>query len=165
MRGPSGWPGGRALVSAGAADERAADERAGDEEESRTNAGRHEDPAGPAESADGAEPDARFILANERTFLAWSRTALALVVAGLGIVQLLPPFPGIPWGRRLIGTPLILLGSVVAVVGYLEWTANQRALRRGEHMRHSRLPAILAAAIAIVGLAAAVLALLSGIIR
>ena len=48
--------------------------------------------------AEGAEPDVRFTFANERTFLAWSRTALALVVAGLGVVQLLPPFPGVPWG-------------------------------------------------------------------
>ncbi len=47
---------------------------------------------------DGTEPDPRFTFANERTFLAWSRTALALVVAGLGVVQLLPPFPGVPWG-------------------------------------------------------------------
>ena len=46
---------------------------------------------------DGTEPDPRFTFANERTFLAWSRTALALVVAGLGVVQLLPPFPGVPW--------------------------------------------------------------------
>ena len=40
--------------------------------------------------------DPRFTFANERTCLAWSRTALALVVAGLGIVQLLPPFRGVP---------------------------------------------------------------------
>jgi len=134
-------------------------------EEGRTDASRHEDPAGPAESADGAEPDARFTLANERTFLAWSRTALALVVAGLAIVQLLQPFPGVPWGRRIIGTPLILLGSVVAVISYLEWTGNQRALRRGEPMSRSRLPAILAVTIATIGLVAAALALLSGVTR
>ncbi len=108
------------------------------------------------------EPDARFTLANERTFLAWCRTALALVAAGLGIVQLLPPFPGVPWGRHIIGTPLILLGSVVAVASYLEWARNQRALRRGEPMLHSRLPAILAVTIAVIGLAAAVLGLVSG---
>jgi putative membrane protein len=133
-----------------------------DEEEGSTDTSRPEDPAGPAEPADGTEPDARFTLANERTFLAWSRTALALVVAGLAIVQLLPPFPGVPWGRHIIGTPLIILGSVVAVISYLEWTRNQRALRRGEPMTHSRLPGILAVTIAIIGLLAAVLALQSG---
>ena len=78
------------------------------------------------------EPDVRFSYANERTFLAWIRTALALVAAGLAIVQLLPPFHGIRWGRHAIGIPLILLGAVVAVYSYLEWHANQRALRRGE---------------------------------
>ena len=58
------------------------------------------------------KPDPRFTLANERTFLAWSRTALALVAAGLGIVQLLPPFQGVPLGRHLLGVPLIVLGAV-----------------------------------------------------
>jgi putative membrane protein len=85
------------------------------------------------------------------------------VVAGLAIVQLLPPFPGVPWGRHLIGTPLILLGSVVAVMSYLEWNGNQRALRRGQSMARSRLPPILAVTITLIGLAAAALALLSGV--
>jgi putative membrane protein len=85
------------------------------------------------------------------------------VAAGLAIVQLLPPFPGVPWGRHVIGTPLILLGSVVAVISYLEWNGNQRALRRGESVSRSRLPGILAVTIAIVGLLAAALAVLSGL--
>ena len=109
----------------------------------------------------GAEPDARFTFANERTFLAWIRTALALVAAGLAIVQLLPPFHGIRWGRHAIGIPLILLGAIVAVVSYLEWDANQRALRRGDPPRHSRLPQLLAVIVGLVALAAAVLALIS----
>src|ERR1700751_3163203 len=75
---------------------------------------------------DGIEPDPRFTYANERTFLAWSRTALALVVAGLGIVQLLPPFPRVPVGRHLLGVPLIVLGAVLAVAAYVEWVRNQR---------------------------------------
>ncbi len=119
-------------------------------------------PAPPAAAPPaGAEPDARFTFANERTFLAWIRTALALVASGLAIVQLLPPFHGIRWGRHAIGIPLILLGAVVAVVSYLEWDANQRALRRGDPPRHSRLPQLLAVIVGLVALAAAVLALIS----
>ena len=121
------------------------------------------DPATTNTDDDGTEPDARYPLATERTFLAWSRTSLALVVGGLAIAQLLPPFPGIPWGRHLIGTPLILLGCGVSVISYTEWKASQRALRHGEPLPRSRLPQILAITIAAVGLLAAALALLSGV--
>jgi putative membrane protein len=112
-------------------------------------------------SGDEAEPDARFTFANERTFLAWSRTALALVTAGLAIIQLLPAFPGVPWGRRIIGIPLILLGAVVVIAGYVEWMANQRALRRGEPVGRSRLPVIMTVTIAVIGLIAVAVSLLS----
>jgi putative membrane protein len=111
----------------------------------------------------GTEPDPRFTFANERTFLAWSRTALALVVAGLGIVQLLPPFPGVPAGRRLIGIPLIVLGAVLAVFAYTEWVRSQRAIRRGEPLPRSILPWILAATIAGIAVIAAVVLLVSAL--
>jgi putative membrane protein len=118
---------------------------------------------GPEADDAGAEPDARFTFANERTFLAWNRTALALVVAGLGIVQLLPPFPGVPWGRHLIGVPLIALGAVVALAGYAEWILNQRALRRGQPLPRSLLPVILAVTITSIALLSAIVLLLSAI--
>jgi len=118
--------------------------------------------AGP-ESGPESEPDARFTFANERTFLAWSRTALALVVAGLGIVQLLPPFPRVLWGRHLIGVPLIVLGAVVAAAGYLEWARNQRALRRGDPMPKSLLPVVLTVTITCVAVVSAIVLLLSAI--
>ena len=111
----------------------------------------------------GTEPDPRFTFANERTFLAWSRTALALVVAGLGIVQLLPPFPGVPAGRHLLGVPLIALGAVLAIAAYVEWVRNQRALRRGEAMPLSIMPWILAATITGIAIIAAVVLLLSAL--
>jgi len=123
------------------------------------------DEAGPDAGADdaGTEPDARFTFANERTFLAWSRTALALVVAGLGIVQLLPPFPGVSWGRHLIGVPLIVLGALVAVTGYAEWVRNQRALRQGLPLPRSVLPVLLTGTITAIGLLSGVVLLLSAI--
>ncbi len=111
----------------------------------------------------GAEPDVRFTLANERTFLAWNRTALALVVAGLGIVQLLPPFPRVPWGRHVLGIPLIVLGAVVSVTAYLEWRRNQMALRRREPMPRSVLPRILVSTITGVAALSAVILLVSAV--
>jgi uncharacterized membrane protein YidH (DUF202 family) len=49
------------------------------------------------------------------------------------------------------------------VISYLEWKASQRALRHGEPLPRSRLPQILAIAITVIGLIAAVLALLSAV--
>jgi putative membrane protein len=120
-------------------------------------------PGAVAHDTGGTEPDPRFTFANERTFLAWSRTALALVVAGLGIVQLLPPFPGVPLGRHLLGVPLIVLGAVLAVVAYAEWVRNQHALRRGEPMPKSNMPWILAATITGMAIIAAIVLLISAV--
>jgi len=117
----------------------------------------------PRSADDGTEPDPRFTFANERTFLAWSRTALALVVAGLGVVQLLPPFPGVPWGRHVLGVPLIVFGAVVAVVAYSEWVRSQRALRHGQPLPRSVMPQLLAAVITVIAAIAAVVVLVSAL--
>ena len=117
----------------------------------------------PEPDDDGTEPDPRFTFANERTFLAWSRTALALVVAGLGIVQLLPPFPGVPQGRHLLGVPLIVFGAVVAVTAYVEWGKSQRAMRHSQPLPRSVMPIIMAAVIATMGVLSAVVVLLSAL--
>jgi putative membrane protein len=120
-------------------------------------------PGTAAEDKEGKEPDPRFTFANERTFLAWSRTALALVVAGLGIVQLLPPFPGVPAGRHLLGVPLIVLGAILAVVAYGEWVRNQRALRRGKPLPRSIMPWLLSATVAGMAIISAIVLLLSAL--
>ena len=121
------------------------------------------DAESPGSADDGTEPDPRFTFANERTFLAWSRTALALVVAGLGVVQLLPPFPGVPWGRHVLGVPLIVFGAVVAVVAYAEWVKSQRALRRGEPLPRSIMPRLLTVVITAMAVIAAVVVLVSAL--
>ncbi len=123
------------------------------------------------EPADGdadvaeSEPDARFTFANERTFLAWTRTALAFVVAGLAVVQLLPPFPGVPWGRHVLGVPLIVIGAVIAVTSYSQWVRSQQAIRRGQPLPRSVLPKILAIAITAMAIVSAVVLLVSAVLK
>ncbi len=112
---------------------------------------------------DGTEPDPRYTFANERTFLAWSRTALALVVAGLGVVQLLPPFPGVPWGRHVLGVPLIVFGAVVAVTAYREWITSQRAMRLDQPLPRSIMPVVMTVIIAAMAVVAAVVVLVSAL--
>jgi putative membrane protein len=107
----------------------------------------------PDSGGDGTEPDARYTFANERTFLAWSRTALALVVAG----------PGVPWGRHVLGVPLIVFGAVVAVTAYREWGRSQRAMRLGLPLARSVMPLLLAVVIATMAVISAVVILASAL--
>ncbi|MHA6793840.1 YidH family protein [Pseudonocardia bannensis] len=109
------------------------------------------------DAGNGREPDYRFTLANERTFLAWLRTALALDAAGLAVAHLLPELV-VPGAREAVALALVLLGAVVAVSGYRRWRAYQRAMRRDEPLPPTRLPGILMAALT--GLAVLTLALL-----
>jgi putative membrane protein len=106
----------------------------------------------------GTDPDVRFSYANERTFLAWNRTALALVAAGLAVATLLPTLD-VRYGRRIIGVPLIALGAVLAWASYRRWQGNERAMRLGQPLPPSNLPTILAAGISIAAVVAAVVAL------
>lgn len=116
-------------------------------------------------SAPGTEPDARFTFANERTFLAWNRTALALVAAGLAIVQLLPPFAGVPWGRHVIAVPLIVLGGVISAMSYVEWRRDQGAMRLGRPLPPSVLPRLLTGTIAGLAAVTATVVILSQVLK
>ncbi len=117
----------------------------------------------PGSADDGTEPDPRYTFANERTFLAWSRTALALVVAGLGVVQLLPPFPRVPWGRHVLGVPLIVFGAVVAVTAYSEWVRCQRAMRLSQPLPRSFMPRVLTLVITVMAVISGIVVLASAL--
>ena len=112
---------------------------------------------GAPEQPDEEEPDVRFTYANERTFLAWNRTALALIATGVAATQLLPKLE-VAWGRRLLGLPLIALGAVVAVESLRQWRANERAMRYRQPLPRSIMPHVLAAGIVAVGVMAVVVA-------
>lgn len=99
----------------------------------------------------GETPDYRFTLANERTFLAWVRTALALMAAGVAVVQFVP---GLSALRHVLGFVLIALGGVVATVAYTHWERNERAMRLGERLPHSPVPRMVAAVLALASFAA-----------
>ena len=102
-----------------------------------------------------SEPDARFTLANERTLLAWTRTALALLAAGLAAQQFLPATP-LGVDRRLIGFPLLLAAAVVGLGAYPQWRRTDRALRTAQPLPSSPVPAIAAILVGVVAAVAAV---------
>ena len=104
----------------------------------------------------GRDPDPRFTLANERTFLAWNRTALALMAGGLAVSRLLPDFD-LPGGNAWLGVPLTLLGGSLAFISYYRWYAVERAMREDQPIPIARVPAMLGLAIAAVAVFSAIL--------
>jgi putative membrane protein len=101
-------------------------------------------------------PDPRFTMANERTFLAWNRTALALIGGGLAVEQFLDTGRTT---RLVLAIPLIVLGAVVAASSYSRWRANEAAMGRGDPLEPSRMPMLVAASFALLSLGALVLAI------
>lgn len=102
------------------------------------------------------EPDQRFTLANERTLLAWIRTALALDASGLAVIRFAPQL-GPAGGREAVGIALVLLGAIAAVVGYGRWAKVDRALRSGGPLPRSAALKILAYSLAALSVATVVL--------
>ena len=117
-------------------------------------------PRAVAKDEDGTEPDPRFTFANERTFLAWIRTALALVAGGVAVVQLVPEF-SVAGGRRVLGVALILLAIIVSGASYRRWQRNELALRLNQPLPPSRLPWLVAIGLLVVAALALILVLLS----
>src|SRR6476620_7792322 len=81
--------------------------------------------------SEGNEPDYRFSLANERTFLAWIRTALALIAGGVLLKQFAVSLHP-QWLMVVLGVILAALAALLSAVAYFRWRDNEIA------MRHSR---------------------------
>lgn len=87
---------------------------------------------------DGEEPDPRFTLANERTFLAWTRTALAFLAGGIALEAF--ELPGIePGVRRGVAVLVIVISMAISAGAAVRWVRIERALR---HSRPLPAPAI-----------------------
>ena len=116
---------------------------------------------GDAGSTDGRdEPDYRFTLANERTFLAWIRTSLGFLAGGVAVRQLVEPFD-ITGGRTALALLAIGASALLAGGGYLRWRSVQAAVRRGDPLPPAHLVPVVAAGVLVVAVVAFVLVALA----
>ena len=106
----------------------------------------------------GEEPDPRFTFANERTFLAWIRTSLALLASGIALDAFVRDVPD--FLRRTAALILIVTGIVCSVAAFGRWMTSERALRQRQALPAPRLSPLLAYAVGAVGLLAGLLVLL-----
>lgn len=97
----------------------------------------------------GSEPDARFSLANERTFLAWIRTSLALLAAGVALETLSLELE--PRLRLMASILLIIVGILTPVQAWVGWTRTERALRLNTPLPSASLALPLGGAVILVG--------------
>ncbi|MEL0637466.1 MULTISPECIES: YidH family protein [Marinomonas] len=90
----------------------------------------------------GKAPDYRFTLANERTFLAWIRTALAFLAASIGIDQLAPNIAPELY-REILVLVLSLFSAVLSFYAYRRWSDNEKAMRQDAELKYTRVLAVI----------------------
>ena len=106
--------------------------------------------------APAPHPDYRFSLANERTLLAWLRTALALVAGGVAMTQFVPEL-GFPAGGPAVSVALVLAGGVTALAGHRRYRRNERAIEADEPLPVSTAAAWVTGLVALLAVALLVL--------
>ena len=106
--------------------------------------------------------DYRFTLANERTFLAWIRSSLALIAAGVAVVHYVP---GPEVLRLSLGLLLIALGGLLSLLSFRSWSGNQLAMEEGRPLPGSVVPRVVAGALAVAALGSLTLVLIDGLVR
>jgi putative membrane protein len=95
----------------------------------------------------GTEPDVRFSFANERTFLAWIRTALALLAAGVALDAI--PLSVPETLQVTLAAAFIVLGLLSAVASWVRWARAERAIRRHEPLPASSNVGLLVAVVVV----------------
>ena len=107
--------------------------------------------------AAGSEPDPRFTFANERTFLAWIRTGLGFLAAGVAIAAVARWSDRLGMEIRLASAVLIICGLACGLGAFRRWMANERAMRLNEPLPSSPLLLVLTAIVAVVGIVALII--------
>lgn len=106
----------------------------------------------------GTEPDPRFTLANERTFLAWIRTSLALLAGGVAVEAFMAGLFN-PDLRKAIAVLLLVLALVIGGGSFFRWVNVERAMRHKTPLPLPWIAPILAAGGALVAAAMVVFVL------
>ncbi|MDG3085356.1 DUF202 domain-containing protein [Vibrio hannami] len=84
----------------------------------------------------GKAPDYRFSLANERTYLAWMRTAIALLAGAIAIDQLTPDLAD-PLIRIFLSIFLCLCSGLLSFFAYKRWSINEQAMRHEKELPYT----------------------------
>jgi putative membrane protein len=116
--------------------------------------------AGEPRWREGQMPDYRFSLATERTFLAWIRTAMAILAGAIAIDQLTPQIAPSPV-RVVLCLALAGIGALLAVEAYRRWSVQEQAIRHNRELPHAWLLVAMTAVVAAAAVVFAVLILLA----
>jgi putative membrane protein len=100
----------------------------------------------------GQEPDVRFSLANERTLLAYQRTAIGLIAAAVAVAHFLED----DTLALVLAVVLLLIGAVAAVGGYRRYQAADQAIRQGRPLQPGPTPWLISLGLVLCLLIAAV---------
>lgn len=109
----------------------------------------------------GNQPDYRFSLANERTFLAWVRTAPALLAGALALNQLAPGLAPAP-ARTVLCVLLAGAGGGLGLMAYRRWAAQEWAMRQGQELARFWMMLGVTVIVALIALTCAVLIVVMG---
>jgi putative membrane protein len=96
----------------------------------------------------GTEPDPRFTLANERTFLAWIRTSLALLAGGIAVEAFTTDVFPEPI-RRALSVLLLILGMLLSAGSAIRWLRVEASLRSNRPLPLPLIGPLLAAGCAV----------------
>lgn len=109
----------------------------------------------------GEDPDPRFSLANERTFLAWVRSGLAMIALGIAVATFVST-TGTRGISVWLALGLIALGGLLSALSWLRWVQVERAMRLGRGIPPTTLGLVVAVGVGILAVVAIVAVVVGG---
>ena len=98
----------------------------------------------------GEEPDPRFSMANERTFLAWIRTSLAFIAGGVALETF--DLPLNTTLTRVVSVIMLIVAIILPAVAWFHWSASERAMRHARPLPASPALALIVGVVILIGL-------------